>query len=112
MPATLSAELIQGSQLDVSATFSRYVSHRIVSGIDVVAADPLALSKALATAGLPQKNALHPSITNCRVVRHVIRGMSGNMASVDVIYETPSAGPGGAPFATYILEDAIGSQTE
>jgi hypothetical protein len=111
MPPTLSSEQIQGSQLDVSSTFSRYVSRRIVSGLDVVSGDLLALSKSLIVAGMPQRGAAHPSIQNCKCVRHVVRGMAGDQAAVDVIYETP-AGPGGAPFATYVIEDSIGSQTE
>ncbi len=95
MAATLLLDrLIESTYLDYGVDFTRACRCAVVTNIDVQSTgfDPNVLVKSLATAGMPQLNELHPSITNCRVVRHLVRGQANNQATVQIFYETPTGG--------------------
>lgn len=111
MPASLSLDLIEGSVVDNGTDFARVVRAGIVKDIDVnaVGFDPMALIKALGTAGMPQLNELHPSGTpGLRVVRHVVRGLANDQARVEVVYETPQFGGGTPqpPTGAFLIKDS------
>ncbi len=95
MAATLLLDrLIENTYLDFSADFKRACRCAVVTDIDLQATgfDPNVMVKALAVAGMPQLNDSHPSIADCRVVRHLIRGQANNQATVQIFYETPTGG--------------------
>lgn len=78
--------------LDNSTDFVRRIRQIIITDLDVTPNDPLALEKALTVGGVPQLHDLHPSIPDCRVVRHIFRGLAGNQVKGQIIYETPTGG--------------------
>lgn len=49
--------------------------------------DPHALIRALQVAGMPQIGDRHPSDPYCRVTQHKVRGVAGDQAVVEIIYE-------------------------
>ncbi len=116
MPATLMLDRkIEDTLFDNGVDFKRYVRNAIVSNIDVPASgyDANVLIKSLAAAGLPQLGDLHPSIGNCRVQRHVVRGLASNQCTIAIYYETPQTGAFAvSPVGTFVLRDASALTTE
>ncbi len=103
--------LIESTYLDYGKDFTRACRCAVVTNIDVTTGfDPNVLVKSLATAGMPQINELHPSITNCRVVRHLVRGQSNNQVTVQIFYETPTGGD--VPTGTFYVKSGTAVQSE
>ncbi len=115
MPATLLLDRdINGTLLDNGVNFVRAIRCGIVKDIDVnaVGFDPNVMVKALGTQGMPQLNDPHPSIGNCKVQRHLIRGMSNDQAKVEIWYETPQHGAALPQPGSYLINGSTGLQTE
>ncbi len=115
MPATLHMDRnIEGTFLDNSPTFVRCRRNAIVTGIDVnaVGYDPNVMVKALGASGMPQLWDDHPSIANCPVQRHLVRGMAGNQASVEIYYETPQLGISVPTAGSFLIEATTAMVTE
>ncbi len=115
MPATLMLDRkIEDTLFDNGVDFKRYVRNAVVSNIDVPATgyDANVLIKSLAVSGLPQLGDLHPSIADCRVQRHLVRGLASNQVTIAIYYETGQTGSAISPVGTYVLRDSSALTTE
>lgn len=112
--ATLLPDIIEGSEFinEVGAISCTRVF--TVMDIDVQATgfDPNVLVKALAMSGMPQLNDSHPSIGNCPLRRHIVRGQSNNQAKILAQYESPQLGISLPPAGTFLVRDSTILATE
>jgi hypothetical protein len=93
LPATVKLDRIENAQIEREQSgITRAVRAATIYGIDAFGTDgdPFVLVRASLSAGLPQIGEAFPADPACILVRHIVKGIAGNQATVLCVYERPT----------------------